>query len=118
MPALHFRIAFAVGAWLLAAPAAWAAAVKKSSAAQGSSDWISGELPELLLRLARGFSLLFFIVCVCNILVGAFQQMNSSGKDEVVKGGRKMMFLGFCGAVFAIAVYYASSAALAKQVTP
>ncbi len=101
---------------LIFAPQVLAAATKGTATAQKeeevSPDWFSGEMPELAYRLARAFSVMFAIFFICNMLIGAFQQMTSSGKDEEVKGGRRKIAIGFFGALFMVMVYYLASNAL------
>lgn len=81
----------------------------------GIFDWfLSVEFQVLVFRLFRLGSVVLIIYFVNLMLLGAFEQMNSSGKDEVVRKGRSMIGTGFLGAVSMIMLFFIATAALAK----
>ena len=59
----------------------------------------------LVFRLVRVLSILLLIPLICKIAEGAFRQINSSGRDPKVRRGRKEIFMGTIGGLFALIVY-------------
>ncbi len=81
----------------------------------GAFDWFfSPEFVVLVFRLMRFGSVIMIIFFVNMMLIGAFEQMNSSGKDDVVRKGRGLIAKGFLGAMTMIMLFFIASGAIAK----